>query len=129
MRFYDPVDDSIHFDGTDLRDLTRASLRGSFGMVLQDTHLFSGTIRENLRYGRLDATDEEIEAAARIVGADTFIQRQADGYETQLGEAGGGLSQGQRQLLAIARAILADPAVLILDEATSSVDTRTEMLL
>ena len=98
-------------------------------MVLQDTHLFSGTIRENIRYGRLEASDEEVEAAAAVVGADRFIQRLPDGYETELGESGGGFSQGQRQLLSIARAILAEPAVLILDEATSSVDTRTEMLL
>lgn len=129
VRFYDPASGTIRFDGSDLRTITRDSLRASYGMVLQDTHLFSGSVRENLRYGRLDASDEEIEEAARIVGAETFIRRMPQGYETELGESGGGLSQGQRQLLAIARAILAEPAVLILDEATSSVDTRTEMLL
>ncbi|MDD4138993.1 MAG: ABC transporter ATP-binding protein [Eubacteriales bacterium] len=129
VRFYDPQQGSIAFDDRDLRSWQRQTLRPGFGMVLQDTHLFSGTIRENIRYGRLDASDAEVEAAAAIVGADRFIQRLPSGYDTELGESGGGFSQGQRQLLSIARAILAEPAVLILDEATSSVDTRTEMLL
>ncbi len=129
VRFYDPTRGQITFDGRDLRDWQRETLRPGFGMVLQDTHLFSGTIRENIRYGRLTATDDEVEVAASVVGADRFIRRLPQGYETELGESGGGFSQGQRQLLSIARAILAEPAVLILDEATSSVDTRTEMLL
>lgn len=129
VRFYDPDAGSIRLDGRDLRGWTRDSLRDSFAMVLQDTHLFSGTVRENIRYGRLDATDAEVEEAAARVGADPFIRRLPGGYDTELGEAGEGFSQGQRQLLSIARAVLADPAVLILDEATSSVDTRTEMVL
>lgn len=129
VRFYDPNEGTIRIDGREMQKWTRDSLRTSFGMVLQDTHLFSGTIRENVRYGNPDATDEEVEAAVRAVGAEPFIQRLPDGYDTVLGESGGGLSHGQRQLLAIARAVLADPAVLILDEATSSVDTRTEMVL
>ena len=129
VRFYDPVSGEILMDGRDLRSWQRSSLRASYGMVLQDTHLFGATVRENIRYGRLDATDAEVEQAAVVVGADTFIRRLPEGYDTELGEAGGGFSQGQRQLIAIARAILARPAVLILDEATSSVDTRTEMLL
>ena len=129
VRFYDPTSGAIRFDGRDMRDWSRDTLRTCFGMVLQDTHLFSGTVRENIRYGRLDATDEEVEAAAIATGADRFIRRLPRGYDTELGESGGNLSQGQRQLLAIARAILAEPAVLILDEATSSVDTRTEMAL
>ena len=129
VRFYDSDTGSIRLDGKDLRGWTRDSLRDSFAMVLQDTHLFSGTVRENIRYGRLDATDAEVEEAAARVGADPFIRRLPAGYDTELGEAGEGFSQGQRQLLSIARAVLADPAVLILDEATSSVDTRTEMVL
>ena len=129
VRFYDPTAGQILLDGRDLRQWQRNTLRPSFGMVLQDTHLFSGTVRENIRYGRLTATDAEVEQAALLVGADAFIRRLPSGYETELGESGGDFSQGQRQLLAIARAILVDPAVLILDEATSSVDTRTEMLL
>lgn len=129
VRFYDPDSGCITFDGHDLRSWQRNSLRAAYGMVLQDTYLFSGTIRENIRYGRLSATDEEVEGAARLVGADRFISRLPKGYETEIDESGGGFSQGQRQLLSIARAILAEPAVLILDEATSSVDTRTEMLL
>jgi len=129
VRFYDPNSGCITFDGHDLRSWQRNSLRAAYGMVLQDTYLFSGTIRENIRYGRLSATDEEVEGAARLVGADRFISRLPKGYETEIDESGGGFSQGQRQLLSIARAILAEPAVLILDEATSSVDTRTEMLL
>jgi ATP-binding cassette subfamily B protein len=129
VRFYEPQCGTIRMDGRSLRDWTRNSLRPSFGMVLQDTHLFSGTIRENIRYGRLDATDDEVEAAVRAVGAHHWVHRLPDGYDTVLDESGGGLSQGQRQLLSIARAVLANPAVLILDEATSSVDTRTEMVL
>lgn len=129
VRFYDPTIGSIAMDGRDLKDWQRNTLRPCFGMVLQDTYLFSGTIRENLCYGRLTATDGEIEAAAVAVGADPFIKRLPKGYDTYLDEAGGGLSQGQRQLLAIARAVLSEPSVLILDEATSSVDTRTEMVL
>jgi ATP-binding cassette subfamily B protein len=129
VRFYDPTDGTVRIDGEDIRNWQRQSLRASFGMVLQDTHLFGGTVRENIRYGRLSATDDEVEQAARLVGADEFIRRLPQGYDTELGESGAGFSQGQRQLLAIARAILAEPAVLILDEATSSVDTRTEMLL
>lgn len=129
VRFYDPNEGTIRIDGREMRKWTRDSLRTSFGMVLQDTHLFSGTIRENIRYGNPAATDEQVEAAVKAAGAEPFIQRLPYGYDTVLGESGGGLSHGQRQLLAIARAILADPAVLILDEATSSVDTRTEMVL
>ncbi len=126
-RFYDIQSGSITIDGHDLRRINRRSLRQLLGIVLQDTYLFSESIRENIRYGRLDASDEEVEEAARMAFADTFIQRLPEGYDTVLGEDGGGLSQGQRQLLSIARAILADPAILILDEATSSVDTRTEV--
>jgi ATP-binding cassette subfamily B multidrug efflux pump len=126
MRFYDVDSGSVAIDEHDIRNLKKDGLRQSLGMVLQDTYLFSGTVRENIRYGRLDATDEEIEAAAKMANADPFIQRLPDGYDTALTSDGGNLSQGQRQLLTIARAILADPAILILDEATSSVDTRTE---
>ena len=129
VRFYDPVSGTIKIDQKNMKQWTRSSVRSSFGMVLQDTHLFSSTVRENIRYGRLDATDEEIVEAATAVGADDFIQRLPEGYDTKLDESGGGFSQGQRQLLAIARAVLAQPAILILDEATSSVDTRTEMVL
>lgn len=129
VRFYDPVSGTIRVDGRDALDWTRDSLRASCGIVLQDTHLFSGTVRENIRYGRLSATDAEVEEAARLMGADAFIRRLPGGYDTELDEAGGGFSQGQRQLIAIAQAVLSDPAVLILDEATSSVDTRTEMVL
>ena len=109
--------------------MTQASLRRQIGIVLQDTFLFSDTVMNNIRYGKPTATDEEVIAAARMVSADTFIERLADGYNTVLGERGGGLSQGQRQLIAIARAALSDPRILILDEATSSVDTRTERLI
>jgi ATP-binding cassette subfamily B protein len=126
-RFYDVTGGSIKIDGEDVKSYTRNSLRGSFGIVLQDTYLFSGTIKDNIRYGRLDATDEQVKQAAVTSGADTFIRRLEDGYDTQLSESGGGLSEGQRQLISIARAVLKNPPILILDEATSSVDTRTEM--
>ncbi|WP_379968828.1 ABC transporter ATP-binding protein [Ectobacillus sp. sgz5001026] len=126
-RFYDVSAGKITIDGRDIREYTRDSVRSSFGMVLQDTYLFSGTIKENIRYGNIDATDYEVEAAARMANADVFIRRLPEQYETQLAENGGNLSQGQRQLLAIARAILANPSILILDEATSSIDTRTEL--
>jgi len=129
MRFYDVGSGRVLLDGHDIRDLTVDSLRRQVGMVLQDTFLFSGTVLENLRYGRLDASDAEVIAAARVAGADAFISRLPQGYQTELGERGASLSQGQRQLLAIARAILANPRILILDEATSSVDTRTERLI
>jgi ATP-binding cassette subfamily B multidrug efflux pump len=126
-RFYDIQKGSITIDGVDIRGLDKNSLRSSLGIVLQDAYLFSDTIRENIRYGRLDATDAEVEQAARKAYADNFINKLPDGYSTMLSAEGGNLSQGQRQLITIARAILADPAILILDEATSSVDTRTEM--
>jgi ATP-binding cassette subfamily B protein len=116
-------------DGIDVRDVTRSSLRSQIGIVLQDTFLFSDTVMNNIRYGRIDATDEEVIAAAKLASADGFIERLPDGYQTVLGERGAGLSQGQRQLIAIARAALANPRILILDEATSSVDTRTERLI
>ncbi len=128
-RFYEVSEGSIAIDGFDVRDVTRMSLRSQMGIVLQDSFLFAGTVAENIRYGRLDATDEEIEAAARAANAHDFIMRLPNKYQTKLGERGGTLSQGQRQLLGIARAILADPRILILDEATSSVDTRTELLI
>lgn len=126
-RFYDVSEGKILIDGRDIREYTRESLRKCFGIVLQDTYLFSGTIKENIKYGRLDATDEEMELAAQMANVDIFIKRLPNGYNTMLSENGGNLSQGQRQLLAIARAILANPSILILDEATSSVDTRTEL--
>ncbi len=125
-RFYDPTSGCIQVDGHDIRQVTRASLRRQMGIVLQDTFLFSGTIRENIRYGRLDATDGEVEAAARAVGAHDFIAQLEKGYDTEVGEHGIHLSVGQRQILAFARALLADPRILVLDEATSSVDTETE---
>lgn len=126
-RFYDVTGGRILIDGRDIREYTRDSLRQSFGIVLQDTYLFSGTIKENIKYGKPDATDEEVVAAARMANADVFIRRLPNGYDTVLSENGGNLSQGQRQLLAIARVILAQPSILILDEATSSIDTRTEL--
>ena len=126
-RFYDVNSGRISLDGVDLEEIPKDGLRSSIGIVLQDTVLFTGTIRDNIRFGRLDATDEEIVAAAKMAYADEFISRLPDGYDTELSEQGSNLSQGQRQLLSIARAILADPKILILDEATSSIDTRTEM--
>ncbi|WP_246132025.1 ABC transporter ATP-binding protein [Paenibacillus hemerocallicola] len=126
-RFYDVTDGTIYLDGRDIREYTRDSLRRCFGIVLQDTYLFSGTIRDNIKYGKPDATDGEMRKAAAMANADAFIQRLPGKYDTQLTENGGNLSQGQRQLLAIARVILADPSILILDEATSSIDTRTEL--
>ena len=129
MRFYDVTQGSIKVDGVDIRDMPREVLRERFGMVLQDTWLFHGTIMENIRYGRLDATDEEVRQAARMAYADGFIAQLPGGYDFVLGEDALNLSQGQRQLLTIARAILSDPEILILDEATSSVDTRTEVLI
>ena len=128
-RFYDVTGGVVKIDGHEVRDVTQASLRRQIGVVLQDTFLFSDTVMANIRYGKPDATDEEVIAAAKMVSADSFIERLADGYNTVLGERGGGLSQGQRQLIAIARAALSDPRILILDEATSSVDTRTERLI
>ncbi|MBN1640771.1 MAG: ABC transporter ATP-binding protein [Anaerolineae bacterium] len=125
-RFYDIDSGSIRVDGIDIRHIRKDSLRRTLGIVLQDTYLFSDTVMENIRYGRLDATDEECIAAAKLANADTFIHRLPGGYQTELSERGSNLSQGQRQLLAISRAVLADPGILILDEATSSVDTRTE---
>jgi len=129
MRFYEIGSGRITLDGTDYRDLTRDQVRRCFGMVLQDTWLFAGTIRENIRYGRQDATDEEVVAAARAARADYFIRTLPDGYDTLLDEEASNISAGQRQLLTIARAFLADPPILILDEATSNVDTRTEVLI
>ncbi len=128
-RFYDVTRGAVTIDGIDVRNVTAASLRHQIGVVLQDSFLFSTTVKENIRYGRPDATDAEVYAAAKLASADTFIERLPKGYDTVLGERGGGLSQGQRQLLAIARAALSDPRILILDEATSSVDTRTERLI
>ena len=129
LRFYEVSGGRILLDGEDIAQMPRAALRSRIGMVLQDTWLFSGTIRENIRYGRLDATDAEVEEAARSARADKFIRALPQGYDTQLGEDAANISQGQRQLLTIARAILSDPDILILDEATSSVDTRTEVLI
>ncbi|MFH5185086.1 ABC transporter ATP-binding protein [Paenibacillus sp. TAB 01] len=126
-RFYDVTGGTIRIDGTDIKEYTRDSLRRAFGIVLQDTYLFSGSIKENIKYGRPDATDDEVEKAAAMANADVFINRLPNKYETLLTENGGNLSQGQRQLLAIARVILAKPSILILDEATSSIDTRTEL--
>lgn len=128
-RFYDVTEGAVLIDGIDVRDVTLGSLREQIGIVLQDTFLFSTTVLENIRYGRLDATDEEAVSAAKMVGAHDFIERLPQGYETILGERGSGLSQGQRQLIAIARAALMSPRILILDEATSSVDTRTERVI
>lgn len=128
-RFYDIQDGKIRYDGININKIKKADLRRSLGMVLQDTHLFTGTVMENIRYGKLDATDEEVIAAARLANADSFIRHLPDGYQTKLTGDGASLSQGQRQLLAIARAAVADPPALILDEATSSIDTRTERIV
>jgi ATP-binding cassette subfamily B protein len=128
-RFYDIQDGKIRYDGININKIKKADLRRSLGIVLQDTHLFTGTVMENIRYGKLDATDEEVIAAAKLANADYFIDHLPDGYNTVLTGDGGNLSQGQRQLLAIARAAIADPPVLILDEATSSIDTRTEKIV
>ena len=128
-RFYDIADSKIRYDGININKIRKADLRRSLGIVLQDTHLFTGTVMENIRYGRLDATDEECIAAAELANADGFIRRLPDGYQTVLTGDGANLSQGQRQLLAIARAAVADPPVMILDEATSSIDTRTEAIV
>ena len=128
-RFWDPTDGAVKIDDIDVRDVTVESLREQVGIVLQDTFLFSDTVMNNVRFGRPDASDEDVMAAIKLANADSFIERLPEKYETVLGERGSGLSQGQRQLLAIARAALSDPKILILDEATSSVDTRTERLI
>ena len=128
-RFYDIQDGKIRYDGINVNKIKKADLRRSLGIVLQDTHLFTMSVRENIRYGRLDATDEEVVAAAKLANADGFIRRLPQGYDTILTGDGANLSQGQRQLLSIARAAIADPPALILDEATSSIDTRTERLV
>ncbi len=128
-RFYEIQSGTITYDGIDVRDIAKESLRRSLGVVLQDTHLFTGTVADNIRYGRLEATDQEVEAAAKLAGADGFIRHLPQGYQTVLSGGGGSLSQGERQLLNIARAACANPPVLILDEATSSIDTRTEKLI
>ena len=128
-RFYDIQDGKIRYDGININKIKKDDLRHSLGIVLQDTHLFTATVMENIRYGKLDATDEEVIAAAKLANADTFIHQLPNGYETLLTGDGANLSQGQRQLLAIARAAIADPPVLILDEATSSIDTRTEKIV
>ena len=129
LRFYDVDSGSITVDGVDVRDWERRELRENFGMVLQDSWLFEGTLRENIRYGRLDATDEDVEEAARVARCAEFINTLPDGYDFVINESASNVSQGQRQLLTIARAVLADRPVLILDEATSNVDTRTEVLI
>jgi len=128
-RFYDIDDGKIRYDDININKIHKSDLRRSLGMVLQDVHLFSGTVMENIRYGKLDATDQEVMAAAKLANADTFIRQLPDGYQTKLTGDGGNLSQGQRQLLSIARAAIADPPALILDEATSSIDTRTERIV
>ena len=127
MRFYDANHGEIRVDGIDIRKMSRAGLRSMYGMVLQESWLFHGTIRENIAYGRPQATQEEVEAAARAAHAHSFIMRLPDGYDTVIAEDGGNISQGQRQLLCIARVMLVDPPMLILDEATSNIDTRTEV--
>ena len=127
--FYDIADGKIRYDGINITKIRKPDLRRSLGVVLQDVNLFTGTVMDNIRYGRLDATDEECMAAARLANADDFIQRLPEGYNTMLTGNGASLSQGQRQLISIARAAVADPPVMILDEATSSIDTRTEALV
>ena len=129
MRFYELNGGSIYIDGKDIRDFGRKDLRSLFGMVLQDTWLFNGTIKENLMYGKLDASDQEVKDACKVAYVDHFVQTLEDGYETIINEESSNISQGQKQLLTIARAFLKDPKILILDEATSSVDTRTEVLI
>lgn len=128
-RFYDIQDGKIRYDGININKIKKADLRKSLGIVLQDTHLFTGTVMDNIRYGRLDASDEDVYAAAKLANAHGFIKHLPKGYDTMLTGDGANLSQGQRQLLAIARAAIADPPVLILDEATSSIDTRTEKIV
>ncbi|MBQ6823733.1 MAG: ATP-binding cassette domain-containing protein, partial [Clostridia bacterium] len=128
-RFYDIADGKIRYDGININKIKKADLRRSLGVILQDTNLFTGTVMENIRYGKLDATDEECIAAAKLANAHDFIRRLPDGYNTMLTANGANLSQGQRQLLSIARAAVADPPVMIMDEATSSIDTRTEALV
>jgi len=128
-RFYDISEGEILYDGINVKDIKKVDLRRSLGTVLQDVNLFTGTVMENIRYGKLDATDEEVYAAAKLVGADDFIEHLPNGYDTVLEGDGSGLSQGQRQLISIARAAVADPPVMVLDEATSSIDTRTEALV
>jgi ATP-binding cassette subfamily B protein len=128
-RFYDIADGKIRYDGININKIKKADLRRSLGIVLQETNLFTGTVRDNIRYGKLDATDEEVEAAAKLANAHDFIKRLPQGYDTMLSGGGANLSQGQRQLIAIARAAVADPPVMILDEATSSIDTRTEAIV
>ena len=128
-RFYDIADGKVRYDGININKIKKSDLRRSLGIVLQDTNLFTGTVMDNIRYGKLDATDEECIAAAKLAGADDFITRLPDGYNTMLSGNGANLSQGQRQLVSIARAAVADPPVMILDEATSSIDTRTESIV
>jgi ATP-binding cassette subfamily B protein len=128
-RFYDITGGKIRYDGINIEKIKKDDLRRSLGIVLQDTNLFTGTIMDNIRYGRLDATDEECIGAAKLAGADSFIMRLPEGYQTMLTDNAARLSQGQRQLLSIARAAVADPPVMVLDEATSSIDTRTEMIV
>jgi ATP-binding cassette subfamily B protein len=127
--FYNIADGKIRYDGININKIKKADLRRSLGIVLQDTNPFTGSVMDNIRYGRLDATDEQCIEAAKLAGADDFISRLPDGYETELTNNGANLSQGQRQLIAIARAAVADPPVMILDEATSSIDTRTEAIV
>ena len=128
-RFYDIADGKIRYDGININKIKKGDLRRSMGIVLQDTNLFTGTVMDNIRYGKLDATDDECIAAAKLAGADDFITRLPEGYNTELTSNGANLSQGQRQLISIARAAVADPPVMILDEATSSIDTRTESIV
>lgn len=128
-RFYDLADGKIRYDNININKIKKSDLRRSLGIVLQDTNLFTGTVLDNIRYGKLDATEDEIRRAAKLANADGFIERLPDGYNTMIAGDGGRLSQGQRQLISIARAAVADPPVMILDEATSSIDTRTEAIV